>query len=114
MMLTQFQKVLRITQLCREPNKNAPKAPNKYSFDTVIKYYEHMILVYFILTSVSKISILTISKATQVSKEAGLNNLSGRFLKDWAKFLAKPINDLCNLSINSEKFPNFCKVAKLS
>ena len=113
MMLTQFQKVLRITQLCREPDKNAPKAPNKYSFDTVIKYYEH-ILVYFILTSVSKISILTISKATQVSKEAGLNNLSGRFLKDWAKFLAKPINDLCNLSINSEKFPNFCKVAKLN
>ena len=27
-------------------------------------------------------------------------------------FLAKPISDLCNLSINSENFPDLCKVAK--
>ena len=27
--------------------------------------------------------------------------------------LAKPISDLCNLSINSEKFPDLCKVANL-
>ena len=33
--------------------------------------------------------------------------------KEGAKFLAKPISDLCNLSINSEKFPDLCKVAKL-
>ena len=49
-------------------------------------------------------SVLTISKSTQVSKVAGLDSLSGSFLKDGAKFLAKPISDLCNLSINSEKF----------
>ena len=88
-----------------------PKAPNKYSINTVIKYYEHMIQgSHFNLASVSKNSILTIS---QVSKAAGLDGLSGRFLKDGAKFLAKPISDLCNLSINSEKFPDSCKVAKL-
>ena len=60
----------------------------------------------FSLVPVSKYSTQTISNAIQVSKAAGLNSLSGRFLKDGAKFLAKPISDLCNLSINSEKFPD--------
>ena len=68
---------------------------------------------HFNLTSVSENSILTILKATQVSKVAGLDNLSGCFLKDGTKFLARPISDLCNISINYEKFPDFCKVAKL-
>ena len=68
---------------------------------------------HFNLTSVSENSILTILKATQVSKAAGLDNLSGRFLKQGAKVLAKPISDLCNLSINSEKFLDLCKIAKL-
>ena len=77
-----------------------PKPTNKYSINTVIKYYEHMILGdHFHLASVSKNSILTILKATQVSKAAGIDNLPGRFLKDGTKVLSKPISDLCNLSI---------------
>ena len=40
-------------------------------------------------------------------------SLSGRFLKDGATFLAKSISDLCNLSINFEKFPDLCKVPEL-
>ena len=68
---------------------------------------------HFNLASVSENSILTILKGTKVSKAAGLDNLSGRFLKDEAKFLSKPISDLCNLSITSEKFPESCKVTKL-
>ena len=52
-----------------------PKPTNKYSINTVIKYYEHMILGdYFHLASVSENSILTILKATQVSKAAGIDN----------------------------------------
>ena len=91
-----------------------PKAPNKYSINTVFKYYEHMIKgSHFNLASVLEKSILTILKSTQVLKTAGLDRLSGRFLNNGAKFLAKPISDLCNLSINSEKFPDSCKVAKL-
>ena len=46
-------------------------------------------------------------------KAAGLDSLSGRFLKEGEKFLVKPISDLCNFSINSNKFPDSCKVAKL-
>ena len=52
---------------------------------------------HFNLESVSANSILTILKSTQVSKTAGLDILSGYFLRDGAKFLAKPISDLCNL-----------------
>ena len=91
-----------------------PKTLNKYSINTVIKYYEHMIQgSHFNLASVSKNPILTILKSTQVAKAAGLDGLSGRFLHDGAKFLAKPVSNLCNLSINSEKFSDSCKVAKL-
>ena len=68
---------------------------------------------YFHLASVSKNSLLTNLKATQVSKGVGIDNLSGCFLKDGAKVLSKPISDLRNLSITSEKFPDICKVAKL-
>ena len=61
--------------------KMLPKAPNKYSTNTVIKYYEHMIQgCHFNLTSVSEYSIITILKVTQVSKAAGLDDLSGSFL----------------------------------
>ena len=94
--------------------KMLPKPTNKYSINSIIKYYEHMILGdYFHSASVSENSILTFLKTTQVSKAAGIDNLSGSFLKDGAKGLSKPIRDLCNLSITSEKFPDPCKVVKL-
>ena len=49
---------------------------------------------YFNLISVSESSIITTLKATKVIKTAGLDNLSGPFLKDRANFLSKPISDL--------------------
>ena len=59
-------------------------------------------------------SVLTILKLTEVLKAVGLASLSGRFLKDGEKVLAKFISHLCNLSITREKFPGTCKVAKLN
>ena len=47
------------------------------------------------------------------SKAAGIDKLSGRFLKDGADILAKPVSALCNLSISRGVFPSACKVAKL-
>ena len=49
----------------------------------------------------------------QSYKAAGVDKLSGRFLKDGANILAKPISTLCNLSISQRVFPNACKVVKL-
>ena len=44
------------------------------------------------------------------SKAAGLDNLSG---KDGETILAKPISQICNLSIKYSIFPSDCKIAKL-
>ena len=44
------------------------------------------------------------------SKAAGLDNLSG---KDGETILAKPISQICNLSIKYSIFPPDCKIAKL-
>ena len=91
-----------------------PKTPNKQSINTVIKCYQRMIQgSHFNLAQVSENSILTILKSTEASKAAGFDSLYGCFLKDGAKFLAKPISDFCNLSINSEMSPDLCKVANL-
>ena len=91
-----------------------PNPDNKYTVNSIIKYYEHLIQCdHFNLASFSKSSILTILKATQDLKGSGLDNLSGCFLKGGANFLSKPISDLCNLSITSQKFPDSCKIAKL-
>ena len=47
------------------------------------------------------------------NKAAGLDNLSGKFLKDEATVLAKPISQICNLSIKNSIFPSDSKIAKL-
>ena len=46
-------------------------------------------------------------------KTAGIDNLSGKFLKDRASILAKPISKICNLSIKYSIFPTDCQIAKL-
>ena len=70
--------------------KMLPKSTNKHSINTIIKYYEHMILGdYFRLASVLENSILSIFKVTQVWKAAGIDSLSERFLKDEPKALSK-------------------------
>ena len=43
----------------------------------------------------------------------GIDNLSGRCLRDGAKVLAKSITELFNLSIEKSIFPDACKIAKL-
>ena len=47
------------------------------------------------------------------NKAAGLDNLSGKFLKDGATVLAKPIYQMYNLSLKYSIFPSDCKIAKL-
>ena len=48
-----------------------------------------------------------------IDKAAGINNLSGKFLKDGANILAEPISEICNLSIKYFIFPIDCQTAKL-
>ena len=43
----------------------------------------------------------------------GLDNLGGRFLKDGATELSRPVAQLINISIKWSVFPEQCKIAKL-
>ena len=62
--------------------------PDKFILNIVIQHQRDS----FNLATVSRITILTILKNTEVTKAAaGLDNLSGHFLKDGAKVLADPI-----------------------
>ena len=52
-------------------------------------------------------------KNVEVNKAAGMDNISGRFLKDGADdILAIPVTQIFNLSIKLSHFPNNCKLAK--
>ena len=52
-------------------------------------------------------------KELKTNKATGIDNLSGRFLKDGSKVLATPIAQICNLSIKLSTVPDECKIAKL-
>ena len=65
------------------------------------------------LSETSPEKILSILKGLNPSKAAGIDNLSGKFLKDGAHVLARPISQLCNLSIKLNSFPRSCKIAKV-
>ena len=83
--------------------KKLPKRPDKYSLNIKIQHYDVFIQSdSFNLATVSKHTILFISKNTKVFK-VGLDSRSGRFLKDGGKVLAKFVTDLCN------NFNDLCK-----
>ena len=67
----------------------------------------------FKFSEISPEIILNILKGLNPSKAAGIDNLSGKFLKDGADILARPISQLCNLSIKLNSFPRSCKIAKV-
>ena len=92
-----------------------PKGPNKFGIDSVRIFYKKLNLDRNKLTfqRVSSESIIKLLKCMDINKAAGIDNLSGRFLKDGAQILASPIAQLCNLSISLASFPNDCKIAKL-
>ena len=84
-----------------KPLKKLSKPLNIFTLNTVIQHYKDIQSDSFNLATVSDNTILTILKDTKVSKAAGLDNLSGRFLKDGARVLAKPNTNSCNLSTTS-------------
>ena len=67
----------------------------------------------FRLSETSPENILSILKGLNPSKTAGIDNLSGKFLKDGARVLAQTISQLCTVSINLKSFPRSCKITKI-
>ena len=78
-------------------------------------YYENLKLKKgnFKFSKVSEEKVLEYLQDIDPSKSAGIDNIAGKFIKDGATVLAKPITQLCNLSIETSKFPSSCKIAKL-
>ena len=65
----------------------------------------------FSLVCVSE--IMKILDNFDTNKAAGIDGLSGIFVKDGAQLLSKPISDHINISISLSSVPESCKVAKL-
>ena len=103
------------SNLANDLLKKLPNPPNKYGKDTVKKYYEKLNLTgkNFSFEPVVHASVLTLLLQLNPSKSAGIDNLTGKFLKEGAPVLASPITDLINLSISLSSFPDDCKIAKL-
>ena len=65
------------------------------------------------MTYTTGIDIKEILRSTIVCKAAGIDDLSGRFLKVDSRVLSKPISELCNLFIKLRRFTESCKIASL-
>ena len=63
--------------------------------------------------SISEVKGFKVMENIEISKAACIDKLPGRFLKDGAEILSKPVSEICNLSISHGIFPNACKVVKL-
>ena len=57
----------------------------------------------------TQIAVLKLLQSLDTTKAVGIDNISGRFLKDGASLLA----DSCYLSIKLAVFPEKCKIDKL-
>ena len=95
--------------------KKLPTPPNKYGKTAVNNYYKKLNLKgkNFSFAPVAPATIFKLLKQLNPAKSAGIDNLTGKFLKEGAPVLASPITDLVNLSISLSLFPDDCKIAKL-
>ena len=93
-----------------------PPSPNIFTESKVVFYCDHNAVskdLNFQLLETSLKKRLSILKGLNSFKAVGIDNLSGKFLKDGAHVLARPISQLCNLSIKLNSFPRSCKIAKV-
>ena len=94
--------------------KNLPNNPNKFDINSVHIYYKNIELkVNFNLNLTTGKKVLEILQFIDISKAVGIDKISGRFLKDRANILAKPLAKIYNISISSGLFPSDRKIAKL-
>ena len=77
-----------------------------------IKFYLKLPASKFKFDLVSEETVLKLPKDFDENKAADLDNVSDKFLKDGGTFLAKPISQICDLSIKYSVFPSYCKIAK--
>ena len=104
------------SNLAKELVKKLPTAPNIFTDTTTAQFYRlHNIDPNsFIFHETNEDYIFKQLTALHPQKASGIDNISGKFLKDGAKILALPISQICNLSIKLSTFPSDCKIAKIT
>ena len=92
-----------------------PPASNRYGEQYLKNFYQDLNLKAdsFEFSKVSEADVLTLLNDVDLTKASGIDNIGGHFIKDGAKVLARPICQLCNLSISLSTFPSSCKIAKV-
>ena len=77
---------------------NQTNAPNNYNMESVFQYYwKFTIEKPFHLSITSQEEVFKIIENIDISKAAGIDNPSGKFLKDGVEILARTLSEICNL-----------------
>ena len=83
------------TNMAKTLLQKLPPPPNKYGIDSVKSFYKNLnITTKFQLKPTTEDIVLKLLKNIDFSKAAGSDNLLGRFLKDGAVILAKPVTEI--------------------
>ena len=92
-----------------------PHSPNVFTESKVAFYHDDIKFkdLNFAFSETSPQKILNILKGLNPSKAAGIDNVFGKFLKNGADILARPIFPLCNLPIKLNSFPRSWKTVKV-
>ena len=78
-----------------------------YTIKFVSDYYKKLSLSEnFKLDSTTKVYLFNMLKNVEVTKSAGIDQISGKFLKNGVWILEKTISELCNLSMTLGSFPD--------
>ena len=95
--------------------RQLPLPTNMFGTNSVKEYYRHLNLENnnFRFTQTPEETVLVLLQKIDPSKAVGLDNLGGRFLKDGATELSRPVTQLINISIKSSVFPEQCKISQL-
>ena len=95
--------------------KKLPNSKNIFGTDSVKAYYKKIVPQdkKFSLVHVTKEYTEKLLSSINISKAVGIDNISGRFLKDGASKLALPIMQILNLSISLSTVPDKSKISKL-
>ena len=104
------------SNLANDLVKKLPPPSNKFGATQVRQYYQHILDFLpskFTFSVGDENLVLKLLNDMTIDKAAGIDNISAKFLKDGANVLAKPISEVCNLSIKYSIFPTDRQIAKL-
>ena len=91
-----------------------PISPNVFDMNTTKAYYDQYNIESTLkLEMADPIFITDLLSKTNTSKAAGIDKLSGTFIKEGVSCFGELLTKIINLSIKFSVFPDPCKIAKL-